>query len=145
MQHSQLFIWFRKSNKDFSYTIFPVKKLNVGKVLKLWENCYLIFFLFTSWNWKFQSVTTRRVPVPRTSCHLRPVMHQLPTGKERSMYPNTHRTVGVRTQTNGWAGGGFLLRDCKIVSIIRIGILYVVSTSDTRCVWFWAGHGYKRG
>jgi hypothetical protein len=42
MQHTQLFIWFRKSNKDFSYTIFPVKKINVEKVLKLWENCYLI-------------------------------------------------------------------------------------------------------
>jgi hypothetical protein len=26
----------------FSYTRFPVKKINVGKVLKLWENCYLI-------------------------------------------------------------------------------------------------------
>jgi hypothetical protein len=29
---------------DFSYTIFPVKKINVGKVLKLWEkslfNCF---------------------------------------------------------------------------------------------------------
>jgi hypothetical protein len=42
MQHSQLFIWFRKSNKDFSYAIFPVKKIIVGKILKLWENCYLI-------------------------------------------------------------------------------------------------------
>jgi hypothetical protein len=41
MQHSQPFIWFRKSNKAFSYTIFPVKKINVGKVLKLWENHYL--------------------------------------------------------------------------------------------------------
>jgi hypothetical protein len=28
--------------KLFSYTIFPVKKINVGKVLKLWENCYVI-------------------------------------------------------------------------------------------------------
>jgi hypothetical protein len=26
MQHSQLFIWFRKSNKNFSYAIFPIKK-----------------------------------------------------------------------------------------------------------------------
>jgi hypothetical protein len=43
MQYSQLFIWFRKSNKGFSYTIFPVKKINVGEVLKLLENCYLIF------------------------------------------------------------------------------------------------------
>jgi hypothetical protein len=32
----------RKSNKDFSYTIFPVKKINVGKVLKLRENGSLI-------------------------------------------------------------------------------------------------------
>jgi hypothetical protein len=24
-----------KSNKGFSYTIFPVKKINVGKILKL--------------------------------------------------------------------------------------------------------------
>jgi hypothetical protein len=36
------FIWFRKSNKDFSYTIFPVKKNKCWKNLKLWENCYLI-------------------------------------------------------------------------------------------------------
>jgi hypothetical protein len=42
MQHPQLFIWFRKSNKDFSYTIFPVKKINVGKNLKLWRNHCLI-------------------------------------------------------------------------------------------------------
>jgi hypothetical protein len=28
-------------SRDFSYTIFPVKKINVGKILKLWENCYL--------------------------------------------------------------------------------------------------------
>jgi hypothetical protein len=27
---------------DFSYTIFPVKKINVGKILKLLENRYLI-------------------------------------------------------------------------------------------------------
>jgi hypothetical protein len=33
---------FRKSNNGFSYTIFPVKKINVGKFYKLWENCYLI-------------------------------------------------------------------------------------------------------
>jgi hypothetical protein len=43
MQHSQLFIWFRKSNKDFfSYTIFLVKKNKCEKILKLWENCYFI-------------------------------------------------------------------------------------------------------
>jgi hypothetical protein len=35
MQHSQFFIWFRKSNKYFSYTIFPVKKINIGKVFKI--------------------------------------------------------------------------------------------------------------
>jgi hypothetical protein len=29
---------------DFSYTIFPVNKINVGKVLKLWENHCLIVF-----------------------------------------------------------------------------------------------------
>jgi hypothetical protein len=29
-------------SKDFSYTIFPVKKINVGKILKLRENRYLI-------------------------------------------------------------------------------------------------------
>jgi hypothetical protein len=28
--------------KDFSYTIFPINKINVGKFLKLLENCYLI-------------------------------------------------------------------------------------------------------
>jgi hypothetical protein len=26
----------------FSYTILPVKKINVGRNLRLWENCYLI-------------------------------------------------------------------------------------------------------
>jgi hypothetical protein len=26
---------FRKTNKGLSYTIFPVKKINVGKILKL--------------------------------------------------------------------------------------------------------------
>jgi hypothetical protein len=30
--HSRFFIWFGKPNKDFSYTIFPVKKINVGQV-----------------------------------------------------------------------------------------------------------------
>jgi hypothetical protein len=29
------FICLGKSNKDFSYAIFPVKKINVGKILKL--------------------------------------------------------------------------------------------------------------
>jgi hypothetical protein len=29
------FILFRKTNKDFSYIIFPVKKINVRKILKL--------------------------------------------------------------------------------------------------------------
>jgi hypothetical protein len=43
MQHSQLLFDFRKSNKVFSYTIFPGKKINVGEVLKLRENFYLIF------------------------------------------------------------------------------------------------------
>jgi hypothetical protein len=42
MQHSQLCFDSENQTKDFSYTIFPVKKINVGKVLKLWENCYLI-------------------------------------------------------------------------------------------------------
>jgi hypothetical protein len=35
MQHSQLFIWFRKSNKDFSYTTFPVKKNKRWKKFKI--------------------------------------------------------------------------------------------------------------
>jgi hypothetical protein len=43
MQHSQLFIWFRKkSNKGFSYTIFPVKKNKCWNFFKLCENRYLI-------------------------------------------------------------------------------------------------------
>jgi hypothetical protein len=33
--HSQLLFDSEKSNKDFSYTIFPVKKINVGKILNL--------------------------------------------------------------------------------------------------------------
>jgi hypothetical protein len=32
---------FRKTNKGFPYAIFPVKKTNVGKVLKLWKKFYL--------------------------------------------------------------------------------------------------------
>jgi hypothetical protein len=42
MQHSQLLFNLENQTKDFSYTIFPVKKINVGKILKLWENRYLI-------------------------------------------------------------------------------------------------------
>jgi hypothetical protein len=33
--HIIFFIKFGKSTKPFSYTTFPVKKINVGKVLKL--------------------------------------------------------------------------------------------------------------
>jgi hypothetical protein len=60
------------------------------------------------WRIRRRRDATRRVPVRRTSRHLRQVMHQLPTRKERSLYPNTRRTVGVRTQTNGRANRGFL-------------------------------------
>jgi hypothetical protein len=42
MQHSQLCFNSENQRKDFSYTMFPVRKINVGKILKLWENCYLI-------------------------------------------------------------------------------------------------------
>jgi hypothetical protein len=42
MQHSQLLFNLENQSKDFSYTIFPVKKINVGKILKLSENRYLI-------------------------------------------------------------------------------------------------------
>jgi hypothetical protein len=43
MQHSLNHLFnFRKTNKGFPYTIFPLKKINVENVLKLWENCYLI-------------------------------------------------------------------------------------------------------
>jgi hypothetical protein len=42
MQHSQLLFNLENQTKDFSYTIFPVKKISVGKFLKLSENCYLI-------------------------------------------------------------------------------------------------------
>jgi hypothetical protein len=42
MQHSQLCFNSENQTKDFSYTMFPVRKTNVGKILKLWENCYLI-------------------------------------------------------------------------------------------------------
>jgi hypothetical protein len=35
MQHSQLFIWFRKSNNGFPYTIFPVKKNKCWKNFKI--------------------------------------------------------------------------------------------------------------
>jgi hypothetical protein len=42
MQHSQLLFNLENQTKDFSYTIFPVKKISVGNFLKLSENCYLI-------------------------------------------------------------------------------------------------------
>jgi hypothetical protein len=32
--HTPIYL-FGKPSKDFSYTIFPVKKINVGKFLKL--------------------------------------------------------------------------------------------------------------
>jgi hypothetical protein len=36
MQHSQLLFNLENQTKDFSYTMFPVKKKrNVGKILKL--------------------------------------------------------------------------------------------------------------
>jgi hypothetical protein len=35
MQHSQLLFNLENQTKDFSYTIFPVKKINVGKILKI--------------------------------------------------------------------------------------------------------------
>jgi hypothetical protein len=41
MQHSQLLFNLENQTMDFSYTIFPVKKINVGKILKLWEHRYL--------------------------------------------------------------------------------------------------------
>jgi hypothetical protein len=40
--NTQLLFNLENQTKDFSYTIFPVKKINVGKILKLWENRYLI-------------------------------------------------------------------------------------------------------
>jgi hypothetical protein len=42
MQHYQLLFNLENQTKDFSYTIFPAKKINVGKILKLWEKRYLI-------------------------------------------------------------------------------------------------------
>jgi hypothetical protein len=35
MQHSKLLFDLENQARLFSYTIFPVKKINVGKVLKL--------------------------------------------------------------------------------------------------------------
>jgi hypothetical protein len=35
MQHSQLLFNLENQTKDFSYTIFPVKKINVGKIFKI--------------------------------------------------------------------------------------------------------------
>jgi hypothetical protein len=35
MQHSQLLFNLENQTKDFSYTIFPVKKINVGKNFKI--------------------------------------------------------------------------------------------------------------
>jgi hypothetical protein len=42
MQHTQLFFNLKNQTKDFSYTIYPVKKINGGKILKLLENNYLV-------------------------------------------------------------------------------------------------------
>jgi hypothetical protein len=69
MQHSRLFIWFGKPNKGFFHTIFPVKKINVGEVLKLWENCYLIVHSIHILNFEIsgcdKSTPLKRNPVPR--------------------------------------------------------------------------------
>jgi hypothetical protein len=35
MQHTYIYLISEKTNKGFPYTTFPVKKINVGKVLKL--------------------------------------------------------------------------------------------------------------
>jgi hypothetical protein len=43
MQHSHNFyLILENQTMNFSYTIFPVKKINVGKILKFRENRYLI-------------------------------------------------------------------------------------------------------
>jgi hypothetical protein len=47
MQHSQLLFNLENQTMDFSYSIFPVKKINVGKILKLWENCYFNYSLYS--------------------------------------------------------------------------------------------------
>jgi hypothetical protein len=35
MQHTLLLFNLENQTKDFSYTLFPVKKINAGKILKL--------------------------------------------------------------------------------------------------------------
>jgi hypothetical protein len=47
--------------KDFSYTTFPVKKINVGKILKLWENCYLIILSIHILKLEISGCDTRRL------------------------------------------------------------------------------------
>jgi hypothetical protein len=50
----------KKQTMDFSYTIFPVKKTNVGEILKLWENhCLIIYSIhirkfgnYRVWHWQ---------------------------------------------------------------------------------------------
>jgi hypothetical protein len=57
----QSFYLILKDNQLFSYTNFPVNKINVGKVSKLWEIVVLLFFLLTSWNRKISGCYTAAV------------------------------------------------------------------------------------
>jgi hypothetical protein len=68
------FIWFRKSNKDFSYTIFPVKKINVGIFFKIMRKSLFNYSFYSHLEignfrvWQPLSHTGYNKPRSRKSC-----------------------------------------------------------------------------
>jgi hypothetical protein len=92
------FIWFRKSNKDFSYTIFPVKKNKCWKNFKIMRKFLFNYSLYPHPEienfrvWHVPSPEPRplepRPPVcPRWACGRAP----LPPGWERGRLAGIHR------------------------------------------------------
>jgi hypothetical protein len=70
MQHShQTIFLFRKSNNDFfSYTRFPVNKINVEKILKIMRKSLFNYSLYSHPEiWKFQGVTRHHLVDIETS------------------------------------------------------------------------------
>jgi hypothetical protein len=84
MQHSLNHLFnFRKTNKDFPYTIFPVKKINVWKSFKIMKKLLFNYSLYSHpkienfWMWRPISLSTTLLPTgpcastpgtPRSAC-----------------------------------------------------------------------------
>jgi hypothetical protein len=47
MKHSQLCFNSENQTKEFSYTIFPVKKINVGQILKILKKSLFNYSLYS--------------------------------------------------------------------------------------------------